>query len=65
MSDLTVVLSWQQLGLSKQGQQAVNKVRQVEKEAREEQLATQGFANGDFSITVPLLVNRCDDVGFS
>ncbi|KAG0585937.1 hypothetical protein KC19_2G050500 [Ceratodon purpureus] len=42
-----------QMGLSKQGQQAVNKVRQVEKEARIDQIATHGL-NGD-TLTVPLL----------
>ncbi|KAG0612886.1 hypothetical protein M758_6G059900 [Ceratodon purpureus] len=42
-----------QMGLSKQGQQAVNKIRQVEKDAREEQLATNGL-NGD-TLTLPLL----------
>lgn len=54
MYDLTQFLvCWQQMGLSKQGQQAVNKIRQVEKEAREDQLATNGL-NGD-TLTVPLL----------
>ena len=49
-----VLLMWlQQMGLSKQGQQAVNKVRQVEKEARIDQIATHGL-NGD-TLTVPLL----------
>lgn len=54
MYDLTQLsVCWQQMGLSKQGQQAVNKIRLVEKEAREEQLATNGL-NGD-TLTLPLL----------
>jgi hypothetical protein len=44
------------MGLSKQGQQAVNKVRQVEKEARIDQIATSGL-NGD-ALAVPLLLGE-------
>lgn len=41
------------MGLSKQGQQAVNKVRHVEKEARIDEIATHGLT-GD-TLSVPLL----------
>ena len=49
----------QQMGLSKQGQHAVNKVRQVEKEARIDHLAVHGL-NGEAAaaLTVPLLDDK-------
>ncbi len=44
----------QQLGLSKQGQLAVNKVRKVEQESRQKSLATFGKIDEN-NLTKPLL----------
>lgn len=50
-------ITLQQLGLSKQGQQAVNKVRNVEKEARQGFLRTSS-KNADDNLNEPLLGGR-------
>lgn len=53
-------MCWQQMGLSKQGQQAVSKIRQVEKEVREDQLSTHGASGDDTTLTEPLLI-KCEE----
>lgn len=50
--DLPSTKRWlwlQQMGLSKQGQHAIKKVRQVENEARQNRLAQLGLGSGDLS----------------